>query len=175
LVIVQTRIPEPDQATAQQVDALISPRNITLVSTAQKSLTGTQEEPPHERFITQRPIKGIYCSVFGITVQELGEILFTNQEGRIVFAKYTNYYYKGGKEKGKYCQLTYFSQVRPSNTIPNWKIYCLGNKHIKYPSGTHSSYSDVHKKRTLPDIQSRNPSGRNYYAGSRKHQELYDN
>jgi hypothetical protein len=149
LAIVQARIPEPDQITAQQVDALISPRNITLVSTAKKSLTGRQEEPPHERFITQRTIKGIYCSVFGITVQEFGEIIFAKQEGRIVFAKYINYYYKGGKEKGKYCQLTYFTQVGPSNTIPNWKFYCLGNEHIKYPSGTHSSYLDVHKINTV--------------------------
>jgi hypothetical protein len=37
LAIVPARIPEPDHITAQQVDALISPRNISLVSTAKKS------------------------------------------------------------------------------------------------------------------------------------------
>jgi hypothetical protein len=53
LAIVPERIPELDQITAQQVDALISPRNNTLVSTAKKSLTGRQESPPHERFVGQ--------------------------------------------------------------------------------------------------------------------------
>jgi hypothetical protein len=131
------------------VDALISPRNITLVSTVKKSLTGRLEEPPHDCFVTKRTIKGIHCPVFGISVQEFGDIIFAKQEGCIVFAKYINYYYKGGKEKGKYCQLTYFTQVGPSNTIPNWKFYCLGYEHIRYPQGTHSSYSDVHKIKTV--------------------------
>jgi hypothetical protein len=76
LAIVPARIPELDQITAQQVDALISPRNITLVSPAKKSLTGRQEEPPHKRFVGQQTIRGIHCSVFGITVQEFGEIIF---------------------------------------------------------------------------------------------------
>jgi hypothetical protein len=53
LAIVPARIPEPDRITAQQVNALISPRNITLVTTAKKSLTGRQESPPHERFVGQ--------------------------------------------------------------------------------------------------------------------------
>jgi hypothetical protein len=149
LAIVQARIPEPDQITAQQQDALISPRNITIVPTAKKSLTGRQEEPTHDRFVIQRTINGIHCSVFGISVQELGEIIFAIQEGQIVFAKYINYYYKGGKEKGKYCQLMYFTQFGPSNSIPNWKFYCLGYEHIRFPSGTHSIYSDVHKINTV--------------------------
>jgi hypothetical protein len=56
LAIVQARIPEPDHITAQQVDALISPRNITIVPTAKKSLTGRQEEPTHNCFVIQRTI-----------------------------------------------------------------------------------------------------------------------
>jgi hypothetical protein len=150
LEILPARIPEPDHITAQQVDALISPRNITLVTTAKKSLTGRHESPPHERFLGQRIIRGIHCSVFGITIKEFGEIIFAKQEGRIVCAKFINFYYKGGKEKGKYCQLTYFLQVDPSNTIPNWKFYCLGNEYgNKLPSGSHSSYSEIHKINTV--------------------------
>jgi hypothetical protein len=87
LAIVPARIPEPDQITAQQVDALISPRNITLVTTAKKLLTGRPESPPYERFVGQRIIRGIHCSVFGITIKEFGEIIFAKQEGRIVCAK----------------------------------------------------------------------------------------
>jgi hypothetical protein len=148
LAIVQAKIPEPDHITAQQQDALISPRNKTIVPTAKKSLTGRQEEPTHDRFVIQRIVKGIHCPVFGISVQAFGEIIFAKQEGQIVFAKFINFYYKGGKEKGKYCQLTYFTQVSPSNSIPNWKFYCLGYERIKYPQGTHSSYSDIHKIKT---------------------------
>jgi hypothetical protein len=149
LAIVPARIPEPDHITAQQVDALNSPRNITLVTTAKKSLTGRQESPPHERFVGQRIIRGIHLSVFGITIKEFGEIIFAKQEGRIVCAKYINFYYKGGKEKGKYCQLTYFLQVDPTNTILNWKFYCLGNEHVKLPSDSHTSYSEVNKSHTV--------------------------
>jgi hypothetical protein len=131
LAIVPARIPEPDQITAQQVDALISPRNITLVTTAKKSLTGRPESPPHKRFVGQI-IRGIHRSVFGITIKEFGEIIFAKQEGRIVCAKYINFYYKGGKEKGKYCQLTHFLQVDPANTIPNWKFIVWETSTEKY-------------------------------------------
>jgi hypothetical protein len=79
LAIDQARIPEPDQITAQQVDALVSPRNITIVPTSRKSLTGRQEEPPHDRFVIERIIKGIRCPVFGISIQEFGEIIFAKQ------------------------------------------------------------------------------------------------
>jgi hypothetical protein len=145
LAIVQARIPEPDHITAQQQDALISPRNIAILPTAKKSITGRQEEPPHDRFVIKRIIQGIHCPVFAISIQEFGEIIFAKQDGQIFFAKFINYYYKGGKEKGKYCQLTYFTQVGPSNSIPNWKCYCLGYEHIRFPQGTHSSYSDINK------------------------------
>jgi hypothetical protein len=87
LAIVQAKIPELNHITVQQVDALISPRNITLVSTVKKSLTGRIEELPHDRFVIERNIKGIRCPVFGISVQEFGELLFAKQEGQIVFAK----------------------------------------------------------------------------------------
>jgi hypothetical protein len=140
LAIVQARIPEPYQITAQQQDALLSPRNITIVPAARKWVTGRQEEPPHDRFVIERIIQGIRCPVFGISIQVFGEIIFAKQEGQIVFAKFINYYYKGGIEKGKYCQLTNFTQVGPSFSIPNWKLYCLGYEHIRYPQGTHSSY-----------------------------------
>jgi hypothetical protein len=83
LAIVQARIPEPDQITAQQQDALLSPRNITIVPAAKKSLTGRLEEPPHDRFVTKRTIKGIHCPVFGISIQEFGEIIFAKQEVQV--------------------------------------------------------------------------------------------
>jgi hypothetical protein len=149
LAIVQATIPEPNQITAQQQDALISPRNITIVPTAKKSLMGRPEQLPHDRFVIKRIIKGIRCPVFGISKQVFGDIICAKQEGQIVFAKYVNYYYKGGKEKGKYCQLTYFTQVGQSNSIPNWKLYCLGYEHIHHPPGTHSSFQCVHNTKTF--------------------------
>ena len=148
LAIVQAKNPEPDQITAHQRESGISPRNITIVPTLKKSLTGRQEIP-HDRFVSERIIQGIRCPVFGISIEEFGEIIFAKQAGQIVFAKFINYYYKGGEEKGKYCQLTYFTQVGPSNSIPNWKLYCLGYEYIRYPQGTHVSYSDVHQISTV--------------------------
>jgi hypothetical protein len=148
LAIVQAKIPEPDYITAHQRELGISPRSITLAPTTRKSLTGRQEEPPHDRFVIERIIQGIRCPVFGISIQEFGDIIFAKQEGQIVFAKFINYYYKGGEEKGKYCQLTYFTQVGPSNSIPNWKLYCLGYEYIRYPQGTHPTYSEIHKINT---------------------------
>jgi hypothetical protein len=84
--------------------------------------------------------------VFGITIKEFGEIIFAKQEGHIVCANWINFYYKGGREKGRYFQLTQFLQVDPTNTIPNWKFYCLGSEHGKIPSGSHESYSIIHKQ-----------------------------
>jgi hypothetical protein len=80
LAIVQARIPEPYQITAQQQDALISPRSITIVPTAKKSLTGRQEEPTHDRFVIKRIIKGIRCPVFGISVQEFLAKLYSQNK-----------------------------------------------------------------------------------------------
>jgi hypothetical protein len=84
--------------------------------------------------------------VFGITIKEFGEIIFAKQEGHIVFAKWINFNYKGGREKGRYCQLTYFLQVDLTGTIPNWKFYSLGSKHGKIPTGSHESYLIIHKQ-----------------------------
>jgi hypothetical protein len=140
LAIVQARIPEPNYITAQQVDALVSPRNITLTTTAEG------QEPPHERFIGQRIIQGIYCSVFGITLKGFGEIVFAKQEGLLICAKWTKFYYKGGREKGHYCQITYFRQVELANTIntiPNLKFYCLGSEHGRLPPKSHETYSII--------------------------------
>jgi hypothetical protein len=128
LEIVPASIFEPDEPTQEQIQEKVSPRKITIQATNLKALSGKQEKPPHVKFDHRINIQGIDCSVFILTQEEFGEVIWARQPGYIVCCKWQNLYYKGGKERGSYCTITHLVEEDPLETLPNWKFYCVGQE-----------------------------------------------
>jgi hypothetical protein len=128
LEIVPEKIPEPIGITAEQIADKVSPRQIKLNTTSKKALTTPYEERfSGARYNRRIWIKEVECAINQFTQEEFGEIIWAKEEGTVICCKWSNYYYKGGKEKGHYCTLTYFNEEDPEETIPNWQLYCVGN------------------------------------------------
>jgi hypothetical protein len=144
LVIIPAPIREPKEVTEEQIKRKVSPRNITIARQSQKTLSDKPEAETHERHYSTYTIEGVNCSVYIITKLEFGEIIHAKQNNRIVTRKWINYYYKGGKEKGRYCELTYFIAIDPNKAIPNWKFYCLGEE-LRVPENSHTDFSQILK------------------------------
>jgi hypothetical protein len=67
LEIVPANIPEPEEATQEQIANKVAPRKITIQATKQTALSGKQEKPPLTKFSHQVTIQGVDCSVFMFT------------------------------------------------------------------------------------------------------------
>ena len=127
LEIVQASFPEPEEATEEQKRQKVSPRGVTIQAPKQTSLvTGNSEQPTHCNYVRSTWVQDIECSVFSLTREEFGEIIWCKQKGYVVCCKWINFYYKGGKEKGRYCTITNFTEQNQIYTIPNWKFFCIG-------------------------------------------------
>jgi hypothetical protein len=145
LLITPARIPQPRVLTEEQIERKVSPRQITIQTHSWTESLSGNKEINHERFQRSVQIKGTGCGVFVITKKEFGEIIFAAQLGHIICAKWIPYYYKSGEAKGRYCVLTYFIEVDIANTIPNWKLYCVGNELI-IPENSHYDFqSNSHR------------------------------
>jgi hypothetical protein len=140
LIIIPAPIRELEEVTEEQIKRKVSPRNITLTRQSTKSLSDKPEAETHERYYSWSQIQGVKIGLYIITKVEFGEIIHAKQEEKIVTRKWINYYYKGGKEKGRYCEITYFIAVDPSTAIPNWKFYCLGEE-LQAPENSHGAFS----------------------------------
>ena len=141
LEIVPAGRPEPEEPTQEQIQEKVLPRKITIQATKLTALSGKQEKPPHIKFDHRINIQDIDCSVFILTKEEFGEIIWARQPGYIVCCKWQNLYYKGGKEKGSYCTITHLLEEDPLFTLPNWKFYCVGHEIKSGNIETHQTYS----------------------------------
>lgn len=139
LVIVPASVTEPKSVTEEQIREKVSPRRVTISASSHII---------RENYCTHYTIKDIECGAYRLTPEEFGEVIWAKQPENLVCCKWINYYYSGGQEKGKYCQLTYFIRIDPETAIPNWKYYCVGDE-IKFKGETHEDYQVVRKRYTV--------------------------
>ena len=108
----------------------ISPRSISIRSeTAPRNPTEGENNFPPIAF--KHDVRGLPINIYYITSQEFGTSIFAKQEGLLIFCKWTSIYYNGGVARGRYCELTYFVEVKGDELIPNWKLFKLGNTDIE--------------------------------------------
>ena len=114
-----------------QEDWSVSPRNISIKSVVAPEYITRGDAPPVTPYAFRQDVRGVSTGIYLITSQEFGTSIFAKQEGILIFCKWTNIYYSGGESKGRYCELTYFIEVKDDELIPNWKLFQLGSTDIE--------------------------------------------
>jgi hypothetical protein len=104
----------------------VTPRQISIQAQVRKG-----DDQPLSDFEIQYEVKGVQTGFHLITSLEFGTAIFAKQEGLLIFCKWIDIYYNCGGPKAKYCELTYFIEVRGDELIPNWKLFQLGRTDIE--------------------------------------------
>ena len=104
----------------------VTPRQISIQAQVRKG-----DDQPLSDFEYQYEVKGVQTGFHLITSLEFGTAIFAKQEGLLIFCKWTDIYYNCGGPKAKYCELTYFIEVKGDELIPNWKLFQLGRTDIE--------------------------------------------